>query len=148
MSLRTMWRQHSLMFGKYVVVGLAGTVIDVGLFAVLIARTFLGTDIVGRVVAASVSFVAAVINNYYWNRRWTFRNANNAVGRQFILFLLVSLGGWLLNTILFIAFSWLIIELSDLAQPLTWMSITAKVAASGLVLLYNYILNRSVTFRS
>ena len=56
-------------FLKYALVGVSGTIIDVVGFTALISLTSLN-----RFIAASLSFVAAVINNYSWNRIWTFQD--------------------------------------------------------------------------
>lgn len=149
--IRRILAHHGPVFGRYAIVGIGGTIIDVGLFAVLIATTPLGMTMSGRVVAASISFVLAVLNNYYWNRRWTFRSTSTAIGRQFGIFFLVSCGGWVLNATLLVAFTQLIhtaLQMNDDVTPETWMSFVAKIAASGVVLLYNYVANRSLTFRS
>lgn len=124
-----------MTFIKYSVVGVSGTVIDVGLFALLIATTPLESSTTGHVTAASLSFLAAVINNYVWNRRWTFRDRTSRVRTQFTKFFIVSCGGWLLNTLSLLLFS------------LAISPVVAKLGASGVVLAYNYSANRSWTFR-
>ncbi len=127
---------HLGTFLRYSVVGVSGTVLDIGLFALLISTTPLGETLIGRVVAASVSFIAAVINNYTWNRLWTFKNSNTNIRNQFATFFLVSCGGWLLNTTFFAA--------ASLVLP----AVIAKISASAVVLVYNYTANRFWTFRS
>ena len=41
-------------------------------------------------LAATVSFLVAVTNNYTWNRLWTFRGQRGHVGYQGLRFLVVS----------------------------------------------------------
>jgi len=123
-------------FIKFAVVGTSGTLIDLGLFALLIWATPLGGTSLGRISAASISFVAAVINNFYWNRCWTFNDHAQNVKNQFYKFFIVSCGGWLLHVFIFTVLS--------LSMP----SLLAKICSSAAVLVYNYSANRRWTFNS
>lgn len=134
--IKQLLHTHLGTFLRYSVVGVSGTVLDIGLFALLISTTPLGDTLAGRVIAASLSFVAAVINNYTWNRLWTFKHSSTNMRKQFATFFLVSCGGWALNTLLFAA--------ASLVLP----AVVAKMSASAAVLVYNYTANRFWTFRS
>lgn len=153
--LKKIQQQHGLVFLKYALVGISGTFIDVGLFTFLIATTFLGSTPVLHAVAASTSFVLAVTNNYYWNSRWTFADASRAGSKkQYAKFLLVSTGGWLLNLFFLTIFASLLCQLligagllaAGAAIP-TWGLTLAKIAASIVVLVYNFLANRFWTFK-
>lgn len=136
-------------FLKYAVVGVSGTIIDVAGFTALISLTSLN-----RFVAASMSFVAAVINNYSWNRIWTFQDHVHEIKKQFPKFFAVSVVGLLLN----LFFLWLIALIiaslftaigfipSVEAMP-TWGQTLAKLGASACVLTYNFLANRYWTFK-
>ncbi|MFA7662929.1 MAG: GtrA family protein, partial [Patescibacteria group bacterium] len=88
-------RQNLICFIKYGLVGTSGAVIDLGLLYLLVE--FLNFN---PVVAGSISFILAVVNNFYWNKIWTFENTSKDYGKQFGKFLLVSLAGLGLTAIL------------------------------------------------
>lgn len=147
--------EHSTTFLTYALVGLGGTAIDVGVFALLIAATPLGTSLPGHIAAATVSFLLAVVNNYVWNRRYTFAHRKDRHRKQFTKFFIVSCIGWLLNIAFLTLYSSLIYDAlllqyaADAAYVLpTLGSVTAKIAASITVLLYNYLANSYWTFRA
>ena len=136
-----MLKKHGPTFFKYVVVGVSGTMIDVGLFGLLLTYTALSSS-----VAATISFLFAVINNYTWNHLWTYAKKTKSDAKQFGKFFLVSCGGLILNILFLHLFSSL---LGLFLFPLpVWGSIIAKVGASGAVLLYNFLLNTFWTFAS
>lgn len=62
-----MYRKEIARFLKFCVVGTVGFVVDTGILNSLI---FLGGWI--PVLAKAVSFTAAVMNNFLWNRYWTY----------------------------------------------------------------------------
>jgi putative flippase GtrA len=70
---------------KFTAVGGSGYLVNLIAFA---AAQKLGAD---HIVAATVAFLAAVGNNFHWNRRWTFSAVGTeAIHRQARRFLLVS----------------------------------------------------------
>lgn len=77
---------------KFVVVGVSNTAIDFLVFNVLIFATGVAT---GNPVSVfkGVSFLVAVGNSYFWNKRWTFQSDK----KVFIQFLVVSVIGFALN---------------------------------------------------
>lgn len=142
--IRAFVNNHGATFFKYAMVGATGTVIDVGVFALLLHFTSLGDAISGHIVAATISFILATVNNYQWNRVWTFKH-HHATHRQFTKFLVVSVGGWLLNAGLLALFSAIILQIAgDLP---TWASVLIKMSVSSFVLMYNFLANRFWTFR-
>lgn len=88
-------------FVKFVVVGGTGTLVNLGVFSLVL---FLWDH--GRVhpptlhvdVANTLAFCVAVVSNFLLNRFWTFRHRGRIV-RHFSRFLLVSLAGYGLNLI-------------------------------------------------
>ncbi len=143
--IKATWDKHGSAFLKYVVVGVIGTLLDVGLFTLLIAQTSLGNTWTGHITAATLSFLVAVINNYVLNSLWTFQSKKTTDKKQFSKFFLVSCLGWLLNVTFLSLFSWAIAILIGSLPPLA--SAVAKICASGVVLIYNFIANRFWTFR-
>ena len=147
MKLPHIIQKHGKAFTKYAIVGVAGTVIDVGLFTVLIAMTPLGFTSLGHTAAASISFVLAVINNYYWNSKWTFAaETSKASNKRFAKFFFVSCIGFVLN-LMFLSIFASILSIAFVTM-LTLDLTIAKVGASGCVLIYNFIANRFWTFKA
>jgi putative flippase GtrA len=126
--------------GRFAVVGMLGTVIDVGLFALL--HTALGLP---TLAANTISYSAGIVNNYLLHRHWTYAGRpRRAAGMQFLQFLAVSLSALLLNNLLVLL----------LARPLgTFFAaagrgdLLAKGCATGVGMVWNYLANTLWTFR-
>lgn len=120
-------------FLKYSAVGIVGTLVDVGSLYVFV--DFGGLPVVR---ASILSFALAVLNNYILNRFWTFRH-NISIGghKRFMKFVMLSLIGLWLNSL----FMYFFVHSIDI-----WY-VYAKILASVLVFLWNYIGNRYWTFR-
>jgi putative flippase GtrA len=129
-----------LSAGKYVAVGLMGTILDIGLYALL--HIVIGMPIL---LANSIAYTTGMINNYFFHRYWTFANREHkAVGLQLSEFVVVSLSGLVVNNLLVLAFG----------QPFGLMfasdatgDILSKVAAQGLSMCWNFLVNHLWTFR-
>jgi putative flippase GtrA len=80
--------QNWVELSKFCVVGATGYAINLAVYVGLLKG--LG---IHYLPAAAGSFVAAVSNNYFWNRHWTFRDRRGHLYYQGLRFLLVSLGG-------------------------------------------------------
>jgi putative flippase GtrA len=78
-------RHNWLQLAKFCTVGASGYVVNLAVFAALV---HLGG--VHYLLAAVVSFLVAVTNNYTWNRVWTFRGQRGHVAYQGMRFLVVS----------------------------------------------------------
>src|ERR1700745_736230 len=76
------WKQ----LAKFSLVGLSGYVINLVVYTALLRGA--GWH---YTAAATVSFLAAVTNNYTWNRLWTFHDQRGHVGWQGLRFLVVAL---------------------------------------------------------
>src|SRR3989344_8915316 len=85
------WKPFVYQFGKFFVVGLLNTFLDLGVLNLLILFTNITHGIYFSFFKA-VSFVCAVVNSYFWNKYWTFQKQGS-----FALFFLVVLGSALLN---------------------------------------------------
>jgi dolichol-phosphate mannosyltransferase len=81
-----------VQLGKFCAVGAAGYAVNLGLYSALVHGASLN-----YLAAAVCSFVVAVINNYTWNRLWTFRAQRGHVGLQGAKFLVVSLAALAAN---------------------------------------------------
>lgn len=84
-------------FAKFISVGLANTAVDFGVLNILIFLSGIAGGLVYSVFKG-ISFIAATIHSYFWNKFWTFR-AKNVVekNKEFLQFFLVSLVGFAIN---------------------------------------------------
>ncbi len=120
-------------FLKYSAVGIVGTLVDVGSLYVFV--DFAGLPVVR---ASILSFALAVLNNYIFNRFWTFKH-HNSFGwhKRFLKFVALSVVGLWLNSFAMYFF----------VHSVGIWYVYAKILASVVVFLWNYIGNRYWTFR-
>lgn len=77
---------------RFGAVGASGYVVNLGTFA--LAVHVLGVD---YRVAAVLAFLVGVVNNFWWNRHWTFGASDGHAGFQAARFLTVSVGAFLVS---------------------------------------------------
>lgn len=133
-------RSHGVSrFLRFSVVGATGAIVDFGLLNLLH-----GALAWPLVLANTVSVSAAILNNYSWNRHWTFGDAvRERTGPQLMRFVLVSVVGLLLNTAL-------VVWLSALTRrwfEAPWSYNLAKAVATMIVLAWSFTASRRWTFR-
>ena len=147
-------------FTKFLVVGTLGFVIDFGTLTFLVevvglpglvAENTQFAEIVGLVLANTISFTLAVISNFTLNRFWTYPESRSVRKRvQLPQFTVVSIAGLLINNLIFAIsvpiFSRLITTL-DIIPDSFEAYIPAKVVATIVVLFWNFFVNRYWTYR-
>jgi putative flippase GtrA len=122
---------------RFLVVGASGTIIDFSLLSLL---KLFGLP---TLPANTISYLAGVINNFYWNRRWTFSETRQQRwNKQLAQFLAVSLVGLVINNTLV-----LLLEAPFNVWLGHWGYLPAKAVATGVVFFWNYLANRLWTFR-
>lgn len=128
-------------FSKFVIVGGINTAID---FAVLNTLVFMSgiTSGAGLFVLNCISFSVAVVNSYYMNKRWTFKEAAAGIedknaGVQFSQFFIVSLIGITINGLILTGITSYITAPFGLSDQL-WVNV-AKLVATGASLVWNFI---------
>jgi len=84
-----------LQLVKFCAVGGSGYVVNLTVFALCTHVLDLG-----YLLAATIAFVVAVANNFWWNRYWTFRARAGRAGFQATRFFAVSVGAFLFATAL------------------------------------------------
>jgi putative flippase GtrA len=125
-------RPHNwVQLAKFCTVGATGYVINLAVFSALV----LGADW-HHLVAATVSFLVAVTNNYTWNRVWTFRGERGHVAYQGIRFLIVAVCALAANLLIL-----------DGLVMLGMEKIPAQALAILLVTPLNFIGNKLWSFR-
>jgi dolichol-phosphate mannosyltransferase len=78
-----------LQLVKFVAVGGTGYVVNIGVYAVV--HEVLG---IGHLRSATIAFLFAVFNNFWWNRHWTFGASGGHAGFQAARFFAVSVGAF------------------------------------------------------
>jgi len=126
-------------FSRFLTVGAIGTMIDFSLLALLKS---IGLP---TLTANSISFSAGLVNNFTWNRLWTFRDVRSNWQRQLVQYTLISLFGLALNNAFVLSLE--IVFGSFLPNPELGY-LPAKVAATGVVVFWNYFANRFWTFNN
>jgi putative flippase GtrA len=141
-------RKEQKRFAKFAIVGAIGTLVDYSVFNFV--AYFIGFE---EVVSQGFSFVAAVISNFILNRNWTFRDSRSKRLRvQLAQYVLVNVIGLIIRTPIFIGFSVLFDgllagRLLPFSIDPVWLAHNLALAgAIGVVLLWNYFVNRRWTF--
>lgn len=83
-------------FYKFVLVGCLNTAVDLGILN--IAILVFGVEKVYLFpLYATIGFIAATLNSYFWNQHWTFDDTNARGLRSVAWFYVVSIAGFLIN---------------------------------------------------
>ena len=119
-------------FIKFSIVGLSGTLVNMAVYAVAVNSGLY------YLIAAVISFLFAVTNNFYWNFRWTFKGqaAFRSRRNKYFRFLAVSLLNLGINLLL----------LRLLVETLGFDKTLAHLVAIGLVSILNFLMNSRFTF--
>jgi dolichol-phosphate mannosyltransferase len=128
-------------FAKFALTGLSGLFVDYLLLNIL-AHVFH----VAEPIAVGVAFVVAATNNYIWNRLWVYPESRSVKKRkQMPVFLAVNAVGLVINEIVLFLF-YIPISLA-LGSEVLGLNVTKGIAAV-IVMIWNYVVNRVVTFRN
>ena len=82
---------------KFVLTGSLNTFIDLGVLNLLIMLSGITAGL-GFSSFKAISFIAATINSYAWNKYWTFRKGDKAKTKEeFLQFFVISAIGFVIN---------------------------------------------------
>lgn len=81
---------------KFGLVGVANTLMDYALLNVIVFSLNISNP-VGLVVCNVASFLGANVNSYFMNKKWTFKDLGHGSKKEYLVFLLCSLGGLAIN---------------------------------------------------
>ena len=127
-----MARRHNwVQLGKFCLVGGSGYVVNLGVFAAAVEIANLH-----HLVAATMAFVVAVLNNFWWNRHWTFGARRGHAGFQAVRFLAVSAMAFVVAAVI------LEVLVSDVGTPEIVAQAISIVAATPL----NFVGNKMWSF--
>jgi putative flippase GtrA len=117
---------------KFCAVGASGYVVNLTVFALCVEVLDLH-----HLIAATLAFVVAVTNNFWWNRHWTFRARGGHAGFQAARFFTVSVGAFL--------FAALVLEL--LVSVAGVPDVAAQAISIVVATPLNFIGNKMWSFR-
>jgi putative flippase GtrA len=128
-----MREQHNwVQLGKFLLVGLSGYVVN------LLVFTFsLEVLDVHHIAAATFAFAVAVMNNFWWNRHWTFAARGGHAGFQAARFFAISVTAFLIQ----IAILEILVTSADLPKVL------AQAVSLVLATPVNFLGNKMWSFR-
>lgn len=142
-------RREVTRFLKFAVVGTIGAVVDFGILYLL--HAVLGWPLA---LSNTISFTCAVVSNFIWNRYWTYPDSRSKpIRSQLGQFFVVNIAGWAINTGIL-----LLLEgpFTDFAGSMTFVATealahrlgynAAKVLATGVVMFWNFFVNRFWTY--
>ena len=120
-------------FIKFSLVGASGTLVNLVVYSLAISW---GTN---YLFAATISFLVAVTNNFYWNFIWTFKGKapERSIRRKYIYFFLISIVNFGIN----------LMALHYFVDVLLLNKILAQILAIGVASVFNFLLNYLITFR-
>jgi len=128
-------------FGKFATVGFLNTAIDFGILNLLIFLTNV-TQGIQIVPLNAISFSVAVINSYFWNKKWVFDASKKG---NFVTFVLVTIIGLLINSgIVYVITTF--IPPVIVSSPTLWANI-AKALATAISLFWNFAGYKLIVFR-
>ena len=126
-------------FLKFAIVGAIGMVIDLSVLTA--SREWLGLPLP---LAVGFGFTVAVFSNFTWNRLWTFPESRlRPLGNQLLQFVVVNVIGLGINELVVLGLH----PVFGMALPDPPAYIAAKIIAIGIVLFWNYFVNRKWTYK-
>ena len=109
---------------KFGIVGVVAAIVDVGVLVAL--RELLKLDVL---LSSAVSFSVSVVVNYFLSMRFVFKGKKQGVLREFVIFVVLSVGGLGLNQLIM----WLGVKF----LPLHYLGV--KLFAMIFVPVYNFV---------
>ena len=122
-----------LQLVRFVLVGVSGYTVNLVVFALGVHGTGLDYRL-----AATVSFIAAVTNNFIWHRRWTFNVRQGSMRYQGTRFLTVSV----------VSFVTSLLILQVLVDVVELDKVLAQATALATVAPLSFVWNKFWSFRS
>lgn len=122
---------------RFGAVGVSNTVVDLVVLNVLLYSIARGDTHAGIFpVIATISFIAATLNSFYWNRRWTFKAKSGSISRDLSRFYVITIVSFVINVGISSFLVWL--DPFPRVSPTLWAN-AAKIIATGVSLLFNFV---------
>ena len=141
--------RERIRFLRFAIVGFIGAMVDFG-----VANIFVKFFHAPLVVAGTISFLAAILSNFTWNRVWTYSDSRSKpVVKQLFEFSLVSVAGLLIRIPILAYVEPLFIRLFS-HPPFIFFSLTIEFMATNftlaiaviIVMFWNFFANRYWTY--
>ncbi|MEA5011042.1 MAG: GtrA family protein [Angelakisella sp.] len=123
---------EAIKAGKFAIVGVANTLLDMGVFWLL--SVLLG---INPYISQVISYSCGMLNSYIFNRSWTFRSQAKFFSPALLRFIILNL------IMLGISTGLLFVLLDVLAVP----KMIAKVGATIITLVISFVVNRLWVFK-
>lgn len=139
MRLLSILKNNAATKIRFGLVGGANTAIDFGLLFVFRS---LGLPVIS---ANIISTTAAFCFSFFANKKYAFKSKNGNVKRELLLFVIVTLFGlWVLQTVVI---QLVLLPLNSVGLPSETSLLIAKVIATLISLIWNYIMYSRVVFK-
>ncbi len=147
-------------FLKFATIGVMGAIVDFGTLNLLHATLLPPENTLNVGLSATLAFIAAILNNFLWNRFWTYPDSRSrSIRRQLTQFFIVSTVGWVARTIwitaTYASMGVLIVSIIQLINPdyvateLATNQLGAnfsQLIAVFVVMIWNFFANRYWTY--
>lgn len=118
---------------RFGVVGVISFLVDYGILYVLTEKAN-----IYYLLSAGISFTVSVVINYLLSMSWVFKsNKKRGKKEEFIIFVVLSLGGLLLNQVMMYVF----------VDYMNVYYLLAKIVATAIVMIYNFISRKLILER-
>lgn len=137
-------QRNTYQFVKFGIIGLTGAIIDFGILNIL--AVILKYNVY---LSASISFTFAASNNFYWNKKWTFKGqaTDKKIKIQYIEYLTVAVIGFFINLLILRIFIPYFVNVFNLDSSRALVINSAKIIATLLVFLWNFSGSKLLVFR-
>jgi putative flippase GtrA len=129
---------------RFCLVGGANTFVDYAILNLLVFVSGI-TSPLGLVLCNVCSFLGANINSYVMNKKWTFEHRGQWSQREYLLFLLCSLGGMGINCGVIFVLSQ---GFFDLGFPFFIQFNLAKLVATIASMIWNFCSYKAFVFKT
>lgn len=127
-------------FVKFAIVGFSGLIVDYTILNIL--AHLLNVE---SWLAIAIAFVVAATSNFIWNRFWVYpESREHSIWKHFPTFLIVNVVGLGINELILFFFEMPIEQM--VGSAILGLNLTKGIAAV-IVMVWNFLVNRFVTFR-
>lgn len=118
-----------IQFLKFGIVGILNTLINIGVYIILVSLGF------NYILSNIIGYTFGLLNSFFWNKNWVFKTNRNSkyLFLKFLLINIITLG---INTLI----------LFLLVNNLHFNLILSQIVATGIGMVFNFILNKYWTF--